>query len=168
MTKGLLNSFRHLSKLRRSVAGKPDDHDDVRAFKRYRNLYNRQIRAAKSSHYGNMLNAHKGDISKIWQTLNYLIGKSHDKTSCTTMKIDDVPISDTTVISDKFCEFFTTVGSKCASKILPARVPYSSYLNIVFNRSFFLDPVIPGDIINIIGHLKTKKSSGKDKITTLL
>ena len=88
MNRDLLNSSRKLCKLRRLASGKNDNHMAVMEYKQYRNLHNRSIRAAKNNYYGKLLTSYRGDISTTWQTLNELIGKSHDKTTCTSIKID--------------------------------------------------------------------------------
>ncbi len=168
MSRELLNSFRHLRKLRRLASGRNNEHEAVIEYKRYRNLYNRSIRAAKNTYYCELLASHTGDISKTWKTLNELIGKSHDKTSCTSIKIDNGVITDTKQISNTFCEFFTTVGQKCAESIPAARMPFTHHLTQAYNHSFFLSPVTPGDLISIISRMKSKSSYGNDNISSKL
>ena len=159
MTKGLLRSSRKLCKLSRKMTGEHEDSEAVCKYKKYRNLYNRLIRLTKSKYY---------DICSTWRTLNEIIGKTRDKTSCTSMKIDDQLVSDPEVISTKFCEYFTNVGQKCAAQIPPANVPYTHYLSDFHTHSLFFDPITPGDIISIIGKMKGKKSSGQDDISSKL
>ena len=126
------------------------------------------IRLTKSKYYGDLFELNKGDICSTWRTLNEIIGKTRDKTSCTSMKIDDQLVSDPEVISTKFCEYFTNVGQKCAAQIPPANVPYTQYLSHSHTHSLFFDPITPGDIISIIGKMKGKKSSGHDDISSKL
>ena len=141
------------------MTGEHEDSEAVCKYKKYRNLYNRLIRLTKSKYY---------DICSTWRTLNEIIGKTRDKTSCTSMKIDDQLVSDPEVISTKLCEYFTNVGQKCAAQIPPANVPYTHYLSDFHTHSLFFDPITPGDIISIIGKMKGKKSSGHDDISSKL
>lgn len=168
MTKGLLKSSRVMSKLRKEMMGKPTCHDSTLKYNRYRNFYNRLIKVARSTYYGNLFENCKGDISATWRTLNELIGKSHDKTSCTSMNIDGRRTSDPNILSNKFCEYFTNIGRECASRIPAAQTPYTHYLRVSHNRSLFLDPVTPGDVIAILGHMKSKTSTGNDNLSSKL
>ena len=88
---------------------------------KYRNLYNRIIRLAKNRYYGNLLESNKGYISATWRTLNEVIGKTRDKSSCASLNIDDTTVNNRKLISQKFCEFFTSVGQKCAANIPAAK-----------------------------------------------
>ena len=168
MNRDLLNSSRKLCKLRRLASGQNDNHVAVMEYKQYRNLHNRSIRAAKNNYYGELLTSYRGDISKTWQTLNELIGKSHDKTTCTSIKIDDMEITDSNLISNKFCEFFTSIGQKCAENIPDSKVPFTHHLKGAYSHSLFLSPITPGDMISIMGQIKSKSSSGNDNISSKL
>ena len=108
------------------------------------------------------------DICSTWRTLNEIIGKTRDQTSCTSLKKDDQLLSDPEMISNKFCEYFTNVGQKCAAQIPPANVPYTQYLSHLHIHSLFIDPITPGDIISMIGKMKGKKSSGHDDTSSKL
>ena len=63
----------------------PKNHESVLKYNKYIHVYNMLIKVAKTTYYSNLFQNHKGDISATWQTLNELIGRSHDKTSCTSM-----------------------------------------------------------------------------------
>ena len=170
MTSGLLRSSRHLCKLRRKMSAQRDDSDPVCKYKAYRNLFNRVIRLAKSQYYGALFENHKGDICATWHTLNDIIGKTRDKTSCTSMNIDVVLTNDPAVISNTFCDYFTKVGHNCAAEIPAAKAPFTHHLRNAraHSHSFFLDPITPGEIISIISQMKGKSSSGHDNISSKL
>ena len=168
MTKKLLLASHNLSKLRRLSLGKPDDHGNVIRYKERRNAYNREINNTKKEYYGKLLENHRGNIASTWRTLNALLNRTNDKSSCTSMQIDGHLISDSAIISEKFCDYFTSVGQKYANNVPPPNKPYSHYLRNGHVRSLFLDPVTPGDIINILGKMKSKSSSGIDGLSTKL
>ena len=46
------------------------------------------------------------------------------------------------------------------------KLPFTHYLSETYNRSCFLDHVTPGDIITIIIHMKSKKITGCDRISS--
>ena len=93
MTTGLLKSSNNICKMRKNVAGKADAHPDVPRYKKYRNLYNRLIRLTKSKYYGELFIYYKSNIRSIWRTLNEIIGKASDKSSCLSMKLDGATVT---------------------------------------------------------------------------
>jgi potassium voltage-gated channel Eag-related subfamily H protein 8 len=84
------------------------------------------------------------------------------------MDIDGQKVSDSTIISNKFCEYFTNVGRDCAAKIPNAKIPYAHYLRQGHARSFVMQPITPGDVINTLSRMKGKNSSGHDNISSKL
>ena len=168
MTKGLIRSSCQLSKLRKKYNGKPAEDENVMHFKKYRNLFNRLIRQAKALYYTELFETHKESIKGTWRVLNDVIGKSRDKTCCTSMNIDGQSITNAASISNKFCDYFTEVGAKCAAQIPMSNTHYTQYLGRPHSRSIYLDPVTPGDIINIMNKMKGKSSTGHDSISSKL
>ena len=168
MTKGLLRSSRHLCKLRRNMTGEQCHSELVCKYKKYRNLYNRLIRLARGNYYGELFQSHKGDICATWRTLNDIIGRTRDKTSCTNMYVDGELINDLAVISNKFCEYFTKIGQDYAARIPAAKAPFTHHLHHAHAHSFYLDPITPGELVTIISKMKGKKSSGDDNISSKL
>ena len=91
-------------------------------------MFNRLIRLGKSKYYGALFENHKGDICAKWRTLNYIIGKTRDKTSCINMNIDGELANDPTIISNKLYNYFTKVGHNCAAEIPAAKAPFTHHL----------------------------------------
>ena len=85
MTKGLLKSSHNLNKLR-SKQSMNNNNFTVNKYKTYRNLYKRLIRVAKTTHYSEQIEHHRGNISKTWIIINKLIGKNHDKSNWRNLK----------------------------------------------------------------------------------
>ena len=69
------------------------------------------------------------------------------------------------LISNTFFDYFTEVGAKCAAQIPMSNTHYTQYLGRPHSRSIYLDPVTPGDIINILNKMKGKSSTGHDSIS---
>lgn len=61
--------------------------------------------------------------------------------------------------------FFVNVGKSLAKDIPPSNKSPLSYIKKHYNKSFFLDPVNPAELINIIKDLKSNSSSGWDDVT---
>ena len=148
--------------------GKPAEDENVMHFKKYRNLFNRLIRQAKAIYYTELFETHKESIKGTWWVLNDVIGKSRDKTCCTSMNIDGQSITNAASISNKFCDYFMEVGAKCAAQIPMLNTHYTQYLGRPHSHSIYLDPVTPGDIINIMNKMKGKSSTGHDSISSKL
>ena len=56
----------------------------------------------------------------------------------------------------------------CAAQIPMSNTHYNQYLGRPHSRSIYLDPVTPGDIINIMNKMKGKSSTGHDSISSKL
>ena len=137
--------------------------------KMYRNLYNRLIRVAKTTHYIEKIEHHRGNISKTWKIINKLIGKNHDKSNSQIFNVNNIQTDDKSKISNAFCSYFTDIGKQCAASIGPSTKMFNDYL--IGNNcpnSLFLHPTDKRDIIKIINELKPKNSSGHDSISSKL
>ena len=168
MTKGLLKSSHNLNKLR-SKLSMNNNNITVNKYKTYRNLYNRLIRVAKTTHYSEQIERHRGNISKTWKIINKLIGKNNDKSNPQIFNINNIQTDDKSKISNAFCSYFTDIGKQCAASIGPSTKMFNEYL--IGNNcpnSLFLHPTDKRDIIKIINELKPKNSSGHDGISSKL
>ena len=81
-----------------------------------------------------------------------------------SFKFENKLISNAEEISNKFNEFFVTIGPKLDAKIDPPQTDFKSYLPINNRDSFFINPTSPDEIIRIIGQCKNKYSSGWDNV----
>ena len=168
MTKGLLKSSHNLDKLRSKISMN-NNNVAVNKYKTYRNLYNRLIRVAKTTHYSEQIELHRGNISKTWKIINKLIGKNHDKSNSQIVNINNTQTDDKSKISNAFCSHFTDIGKQCAASIGTSTKQFNKYL--IGNNcpnSLFLHPTDKRDIIKIINELKPKNSSGHDSISSKL
>ncbi len=71
-------------------------------------------------------------------------------------------------IANGFNDYFTTVGESLKTNIHSAKNEYVSYLTENFVDNIFLTPTDPYEVGNIIKALKSKKSSGIDKLNSIL
>ena len=70
-------------------------------------------------------------------------------------------------IAEELNKYFSTVGSELAAK-LPFVRCYSKFFGPSVSNSFYCEPNSANDIINEIGQLKKKKSSGPDIFNSIL
>ena len=78
--------------------------------------------------------------------------------------IDNNNVQDKHDIVNKFNTFFANIGKDISNTVPRANNHYSHYMKQRHNRSMFLDPVTPADILKTITKLKPKTSLGHDNI----
>ena len=82
--------------------------------------------------------------------------------------IDNNNVQDRHEIVNKFNTFFANIGKDISNSVPQANNHYSHYMKQRHNRSMFLDPVTPADILKTITKLKPKTSLGHDNISSKL
>ena len=167
MTRGLLKSSLNQNKLRSKIS-KNNNNISINEYKTYRNLYNRLIRIAKATHYSELIEQHRGNISKTWKILNKLLGKNLNKSNPQIFNINNIQTEDKSQISNAFCSYFTDIGNQYAASIGPSSKQFNEYLIGNCSKSLFLHPTDKRDIIRIINELKPKNSCGHDGISSKL
>ena len=72
-------------------------------------------------------------------------------------------ITDPAGKSREFNNFFVDIGSNISNSVLDSDIPHSSFLTSENRDSIFLEPIFPGDIMEIISHLNDT-AGGEDLI----
>ena len=82
------------------------------------------------------------------------------------LKVADDVLTDSSAITEKFCNYFSKIGQNLASKI-PAHDDnsFSQYLTNSVSSSLFFQSTSPPEIMRLIHSLKNNKSSGHDNIS---
>ena len=89
----------------------------------------------------------------------------------TNLSIDGIHIYDSNSINREFTKYFSTIGSKLASKIdTPTDKAIKSYIGKIDPNpnTLFLSPCTAEELCNTIKKLKNKSSSGFDCISNIL
>jgi hypothetical protein len=112
MSSGILISRREKIRLGKISLSEPSQVN-LNNFKRYRNVYNRTIRAAKKLYYESELLKNQTNLKKSWQLLKSAINNKKIKSSL----ISKIVSNDKTTTNPKemaalFNEFFTSMPSK--------------------------------------------------------
>ena len=164
ISRGLLKSIQTRNRLFKQLLRNRDNSILSSKYKTYRNTLNRLLRRAKSNYYHSVLNEHKGNSKKAWETINELIydKKRSSSPPSKLMNSDNEVISNPLAIAEEFNDFFTNVGKSMAT-LLPA-VGSNNSKNIVFSKnkasnSIFLSPCNPQEVYHVINQLKEKKKS---------
>ena len=135
----------------------------------YRNRYNSLKRTARMQYFSSKALEFKQNSSKLWKLLRSAINKTHDKSATADVfKIGGKLVTDSKIICNKFCEFYSTVGRELAGKIPQSNKNFAEYLDTQIGNSLYLAPTDENEIQKIIGNLKNKNSCGYDGISNIL
>ena len=170
MSIGLMNSARTLEKLYRKSIGKSKQDPRKVQFVKYRNKFNSLKRKQKQTYYAELFQKYSNDIRNTWKLLRSIIGKSNDKSSISEkFKLNNDIISDSKIIANSFCKYFSNIGNTFASIIPQPNKPFDTYLpkERASKKSIYLAPTDPFEILTLIKSLKPKKSTGHDNISAL-
>jgi len=168
MTKGLLVSARNKNKLFKKCINKVKEHPHYKSYIRYKNLFNKVKRRAKQTHIHDVLNRYKNNMSKTWDFINRLIGKTPNKNSCIDLlRIGGESITDSKEITEHFATYFANVGKNQAKTIGASAKKADQYFGDTNNmQSIYLTPTDVIEVTQIVFSLKTKLSTGHDNIST--
>ncbi len=169
MTAGLFESSKRCDKMFKKVHGMAQDDPKYIEYKTYRNFFNKLKRRAKQNFYIKKFTDYKNNAKKLWDLIRDISKKSHDKTCFyNSLTIDGRIVTDPKQISNSFSKFYSTVGVTFASKIGNSKKHFTEYMPEPCDSSVFLFPTTENEIIKIVSHLKSKKSSGYDGISNVL
>ena len=138
-------------------------------YKKYRNVYNRLIRSAKTLHWCKIFENCKNDMQRTWSNINCLLNKKDKKcNSPDHMLIEGKVIHDSSIIANKFNNYFVNVGPMLAQSIDDSGLDSIKLPSLNLPHSFSLTPVSPVEIKLIIDKMKPKTSKGIDEISPKL
>jgi len=166
MTKGLVKSSKKKQKLHEKFL-KNKTFKNEKAYKKYKNLFERIKQKSKKNHYASLLENSNGNPKKIWDIIKEVTGKKKNGTHI------DVPqklitenglnICESNEIAEHFNDFFVNVGQKLADKIEPASTNFTSYIND--HESEMLEFDLTSEELNkAFCMLKPNKGEGLDEI----
>ena len=167
MTGGLLVSRRMKFQLGSLSVGDPSE-TNISAFKLYRNLYNKTVKAAKKLYYENELQKNQKNIKQTWKLLKEAI-KSKSKKSCTVelLKINGIGITDPATIADHFNAHFSSMAESVANKIPPSNIPpdlYCKNFESIFKSSQI--PISTSELSECANDLQSKNSLDANGLST--
>ena len=163
MSSGLLTSRREKIRLSKLCFTHPNTNN-ITTFKKYRNLFNILVRAAKKLFYDKLFQKFQSNLSKTWQLINKIINKKPKKNAQSFSHLiinNHLKVEDPFTIANKFNEFFTTIAQKIADEIIPTDKPpdYSptSPDDVIF--SLKNNPVTHSEVFEAINMLQKKKTA---------
>ena len=145
--------------------------DDVRKYKKYRNLLSRIIALARDNYDAEIIEKYEQDKRKVWQQINKMTNRKTRKKTRVEYLIDSKgqEIYDQTEISNQLNEHFNTIGKKMASKFdnMTTNDP-TMHINRTPLCSIYLQLTTTEEIIKLITEIEMKKATGPDKISAYI
>ena len=171
MSPGLFKSVKKQKILYRKAINKNSTEKDELKYREYRNKLTQILRRTKEDYYRNKCSEFKSNTARLWRMINKITYKMNDKSSAIEhLKIGNIDIYDTKIISEEFAKHFSSVGSRYANKITNPHNTFTQYItNIPSNpASMFMTPTSKTEIERMIGKLPNKTSKGHDDISNIL
>ena len=127
------------------------------------------LRRSKTNYYSFYFVQNQSNIKKTWDGIRNLINVSKKKTSTPSKIIYKNEEKVTNIdIAESLNDFFVNIGSSVESKIPQSKKDFQSYLGAENNKSIFLRPCTPTEVLLIVDNMKSTKACGPNSISTNL
>ena len=171
MTPGLLKCVTKQKLLYRKHLENVQNLQIKEKYRKYRNKLQEILRRTKEQYFKRKCEEFKNNTSKLWKMINRITHKLHDKSSVIEyLKIDQIDIYDSKLISEELAKHFSTVGSKYAHQIPKSKTSFNQYLQNILQSpsSMYMTPTSILEIERLIDKLPNKTSKGNDNISNML
>ena len=121
----------------------------------FRNRVTNELRRAKSDYYVEKFDQYKGDCQRCWGLIN---GKEKSK-KISEIFVDGLKLTTDEDMSNAFNKHFCNVGKSIAESIPISSQSYNIFMQGNYPESFFLSPVSPWEISQIICSMKNKSTN---------
>ena len=165
ITKGIMHSISKRNDLYKEAL--KSENKNMTEYKKYRNTLTSVIRLSRKLYYSEKIDTNTNNTKSLWDTVNNLIGKKKRKET-DTFNINGHQTNDSLQIANDFNDYFTTVGSNLASNIDAGNCHFTDFIPPPCQNSLFLYSTHNHEMITIVKHLKSSKSSGHDGISVYL
>jgi len=129
MTEGLLTSRKNKNTLHKKMISDPTVAN-INAYKTYRNVYNKILRAGKKLFYEKSLNEAKRNPKKTWEILNDITGNKKVHNDIDEIKIGNTVTSDKKAMANGFNKFFTSIGKEIAESVKDTAKQAEDFLDL--------------------------------------
>ena len=140
-------------------------------YRAYAKLLGCLKRHAKLSYYGEKCRTYKYNTKKLWGIINEISVRHNDKSSLIDcLKINNVLKYDAAKITNKFGEYFSSVGKDFPKKVSMPKHEAHYYCNKIprNKNSLFMTPCTETEVAKFMQQLPMKTSSGHDNISNVL
>ena len=182
ITQGLLNSirkrdilYRRLIKTKSTSPSYEKKENDLKA---HSTILKKLLRKTKRDYYTNEFTKFASDCKNTWKLINEIAGRKSKKAELPSYfkkkivsnnQIEIEEIHSEQSIADEFNKYFVNVGADLSASIkYNGKNTVNYYLNANITSKFKFELVNDKQILDLIGSLEPKTSSGYDKISSKL
>ena len=137
-------------------------------YRKLKNTVNREIRAAKSKCYCDLIHEAKGDSGKIWKAVNEVSSRKVKSSSPHCIVVEGVEHTNPASIATAMNCYFSSIGQCLADKISTVAATLFSPKSLENLSSFSLREVDEETVLKHLLTLKTNKATGLDNISARL
>lgn len=183
ITQGLLNSIKTgdilYRKLRKTKPDSPSYTTKENALKSHRLILNKLLRKTKKDYYTTKFDNFANDCKNTWKLLNQVAGRKTKKSELPSyfkkvIQLKDkskieIKIRDDKTIADQFNIYFANIGKDLSNEIkYNGKKTIESYLLQDTTSRFSFKLATDEDVLETIGTVEPKTSSGNDNISSKL
>ena len=129
-------------------------------YKYYRDLINHLIRKSKNNYYVAYFEKFQKNSKKLWCGIKDISNtQAKKRNDGISLNINGKITSDNTTVANSFNQYFITVAQKLIDKLETSTKHFKDYLTNQNPKSFFLDPVAPEEVNDIIANFDESKSN---------
>jgi len=168
MTDEIRRAAKRKAKVYKESLHLPSTHPVALQYLALKKCVNRMRKTAKHKYYHDKLAESMKDIKATWRTLNEIIGKPHKQdTDIKKLTSEGREITNAQEIANEFNSFFAHVGERQSTLTSNnSTEPYTNFMHPKHPSSIYLTPTSEEEIKNITMHMKNKRSTGHDGIST--
>jgi hypothetical protein len=168
MTKRLIKSSISKVKLLKKKLRNSTNYN-INKYKIYCFVYNKLIRSSKATYFHEQLQLAKYNVKKTWSILRSAKNQHNNHVPLPDhFKHNNNTIQDKLQIAERFNNLFSNMGYEISENIPLWQHSFSHYLKNKTTKSIFLDPVTPGDEIDVASKIKSKRSLDHNNISSNL
>ena len=122
-------------------------------------------------YHNNKCEEYRNNSKKLWQVINEVIGKTHDKsTTIDYLTIAGIKEYGAKKISNSLAKYFSTVGQQYANNIPNPKQSVEMYLRLLQRNhdSLYFHPCDSMEVAKLIHKLPNKNSHGYDNISNIM
>ena len=164
ITKSILRSINRKNNLYLKYKSKPNDQNKLK-YTKYKNTLTTLLRREKKRYYFRQFDSLKSDIKGTWQLINGFMNKDVKRGKISRIKSEGSIIEENKKIADHFNDYFVNIGHNLAEKIPPSNCSFVDFLDDRISDSIFFNPVLEIEVLDLVGKLASKKSTGHDGLS---
>ena len=170
LTPGIMKSINKCKQLYHKML-KNENPTSRTKYTEYNSTLQKIKRHAHKYYFKSKCAENKSNTKELWHLINKAAGKISDKTSIIEyLNSNGLQLHNPEDITNKFGEYFSTVGSNFAEKIASPNKSINKYLCSIRSNEklLFLHLTTPCEILKLMKHLPNKRSSGHDGINNIV